>query len=333
MRKCKTFICILLACIALFAAMPIGAYAGYTPIDPSAKGSLTIEYKYESMPISGAHFQIYYVASVSSDVRFTADPQFIKYKDCLDNNTVDSWRSLAYAMKGDAQADKLTMFTDEVTNADGRFTLSGIKTGLYLVVGVRRTIDGYTYIAEPTLVCVPSFDKVKEEWNYGVTIMPKKDRSENPSEDDPKDRNLTRKVLISWDDSGDTSKRPKSVNIRLMRNGVLYDNVTVTAEDNWRYVWDNLPAYDESNTKIEWTISETEVPGYNLAGISKTGITFVVLNKLKVVPTPTPTSKPYPGPSPYLPQTGLLWWPVPVLLCLGLVLLVVGIVLRRKEKQ
>lgn len=331
MRKCKTIICILLACIALFTAMPTGASAGYTPIDPAKKGSLTIDYKYESMPISGAHFQIYYVASVTSDVHFTAEPQFIKYKDCLDNNTIESWKGLAYAMKGDAQADKLTMLADKVTDAEGRFTLSGINTGLYLVVGVRRTIDGYTYIAEPTLVCVPSFDKVKEEWNYGVTIMPKKDRSENPSEDDPKDRNITRKVLISWDDSGDTSKRPKSINIRLLRNGEIYDNVTVTAENSWRYVWDNLPAYDENNEKIEWSISELEVPNYNLVGITQNGITFVVVNQRKASPSPTP--KPYPGPSPYLPQTGQLWWPVPVLLCLGLVLLVVGIVLRRKEKQ
>lgn len=39
----------------------------------------------------------------------------------------------------------------------------------------------------------------------------------------------------------------------------------------------------------------------------------------------------YTKPQEALPQTGLLWWPVPLLLCLGLVLLIVGVI-RRKSK-
>lgn len=40
----------------------------------------------------------------------------------------------------------------------------------------------------------------------------------------------------------------------------------------------------------------------------------------------------YDEPEPIIPQTGLLWWPVPILLCLGVVMLIIGVV-RRKAKQ
>ena len=34
---------------------------------------------------------------------------------------------------------------------------------------------------------------------------------------------------------------------------------------------------------------------------------------------------------PTLPQTGMLWWPVPILACAGLALLITGLILRRKQ--
>ncbi len=46
---------------------------------------------------------------------------------------------------------------------------------------------------------------------------------------------------------------------------------------------------------------------------------------------PTPDTEPIPEDDPRLPQTGLLWWPVPVLFALGLVLCLVGLLLNRKH--
>lgn len=46
-------------------------------------------------------------------------------------------------------------------------------------------------------------------------------------------------------------------------------------------------------------------------------------------PTPTPAPTPTPTQPPKLPQTGQLWWPVPVLVCLGLLLIVFGVSKRR----
>lgn len=56
-----------------------------------------------------------------------------------------------------------------------------------------------------------------------------------------------------------------------------------------------------------------------------------VKNELKKVPETTPpTTKPTQKPS-HLPQTGQLWWPVPVLICAGLACIVVGLIRRRRD--
>ena len=57
-----------------------------------------------------------------------------------------------------------------------------------------------------------------------------------------------------------------------------------------------------------------------------------------VTPTPRPgtTATPTPGTTTttrYLPQTGQLWWPVPMLLAAGLLLILFGVVRKRKETR
>ncbi len=61
--------------------------------------------------------------------------------------------------------------------------------------------------------------------------------------------------------------------------------------------------------------------GYNRPVIVKDGKIFTITNTCNRPDTPKGGK---------LPQTGQLWWPVPVLLLAGLVLVIVGL-LRRKE--
>ena len=66
--------------------------------------------------------------------------------------------------------------------------------------------------------------------------------------------------------------------------------------------------------------------------VTREGITFVVTNTYDedVPDEPTPISPSEPDePEPNLPQTGQLWWPVPLLICAGLLFVIVGLVRRR----
>ena len=128
-------------------------------------------------------------------------------------------------------------------------------------------------------------------------------------------------MLKVWDDEAG-SDRPAEVVVQLLRDGEVYDTVTLNAENNWRYTWSDL---DDSYT---WTVVEEECKGYTVS-VERDGITFVVTNT-RVTPLPTP-----PGPTdpakPSLPQTGQVWWPVPVLLMCGLLFIIIGLICRRRS--
>lgn len=153
----------------------------------------------------------------------------------------------------------------------------------------------YNYTTEPFLVQLPVTDMASNTWQYDLTV--------------------TRKVLKVWDDSGHASGRPESITVQLLKNGKVYDTVTLNKANNWRYTWDNLPKYDTDGSLIEWRIVETAVGGYTVS-ITQNGITTVITNTNKTNP-PAPDKPSQPN----LPQTGVLWWPAALLTVLGVLLL------------
>ena len=64
--------------------------------------------------------------------------------------------------------------------------------------------------------------------------------------------------------------------------------------------------------------------------IAREGLTFVVTNTGTGPASTPPPKTPMPD---RLPQTGQLWWPVPLLLAAGLVLVIAGLLRRRRSGQ
>jgi hypothetical protein len=120
-----------------------------------------------------------------------------------------------------------------------------------------------------------------------------------------------------WDDKGYESQRPSSIQVQLMRNGAVYETVTLNANNNWQHIWSSLQAKDSNGTDIQWTIKEVDISGY-VVNIAQHGDTFLLTN--------SPVK-------PSLPQTGVLWWPVPVLAAAGLVFLIAGHLMRGRRKD
>ena len=100
--------------------------------------------------------------------------------------------------------------------------------------------------------------------------------------------------------------------MELLRNGQVYDTVTLTAAGNWQYTWVNLPSKDSL-----WTVREVIPQGYK-ATVWQEGDTFVLQNSFL---------------SAKLPQTGQLWWPVPILALGGLALLAIGLGLKKRQRH
>lgn len=161
---------------------------------------------------------------------------------------------------------------------------------------------------------------------------------------------VSRKVLKVWNDEGHENVRPTEITVQLLKDGEVHSTQTLNAQNSWRYTWEQLDA------SSRWLVVENEPEHYTVS-ISQEGITFRLENRWKPAPTPTPvppgeetptptpeptptptpkpTSKPTPTPTPKpptLPQTGQMWWPVPVLLCAGLMLIVIGLLRRRSAE-
>ena len=326
----RVLLCLLAALLLLTPALAAA------PVDPDTPVTLTLHYQDGRTPLVGARFDLYRVADMAADGSLTVTADFRRFGN-IDFSTLESsdWITLAATLESYVLRDGLEPVDSGVTDRDGQLTFpTGRRTlrpGLYLVLGQRHRQDGYVYEAAPFLVKLPMLDAEHDRWVWDLTAAPKHTATPEPDTPDT----VTRRVLKVWAEGSD----PAPITVQLLRDGQVYDTVALNARNNWRYEWTGLDA------GYSWRVAEETPAGYTVT-ITREGVTFVVTNTpIPETPdeptTPTKPSNPAnpsnpstpsnpsrPG-QPTLPQTGLLWWPVPVLICAGLLLLLLGL-LRRK---
>ena len=67
----------------------------------------------------------------------------------------------------------------------------------------------------------------------------------------------------TWSDGGNQDgSRPSSITVNLLANGTKVASKEVTAKDNWKYSFTDLPKY-EKGTAINYTVTEDAVAGYS----------------------------------------------------------------------
>lgn len=343
-------ICLLILCFF----MHFDAY-GARVIDTNADVSLKIQYKHKSREISGASFELYRVADILESGTFTLTGEFEKYPVTVDGLNTSQWYTLAETLAGYVKRDDLEYLDSGKTNSDGILIFpkkqEKLKPGLYLVIGKQRELSNYIYDASPFLISLPDRMDDQNGWKYDVSVSPKYDWDYEDDDGEYGYSTVTRKVLKVWNDNGYENIRPKEIVVQLLRDGDVYDTVTLNAANNWRYTWSEL------KRKYDWSVVEKEVDGY-FAGVSQEGITFVVTNTYKENVPDNPggftPEKDFPGgdsgkdtPDELLnieddlvpqgnlqfpnsiPKTGQLWWPVPVLAGAGMLLILLGLLRRR----
>ncbi len=322
-------------------------------IDLDKDVTLTLIYKDDSKPVAGAGFEMYHVGNISEAGEFSLMGDFVKYPVSVDNLDTTGWRNLAITLNGYAQRDNLAPIDVAQTDKNGVLTfpaqMDALKPGLYLVTGDKHKQEQKIYTAEPFMAWLPDKNEVFEEWSYDVTAVPKHENKPGDSDSDT----IKRKVLKVWNDTNHTNKRPKTVTVDLLQDGSVYETIALNAENNWRYSWNEL------SDEYTWTVVEKEPKDYQVS-VGKEGITFVITNTYITPPDnpgdddddgggddggggndPDGSSPPAdmtiiePIPAPtgnMLPQTGQLWWPVPLLIVAGLIFLIVGLVSGRGDK-
>lgn len=291
---------VLLAC-----ALAVTAVA--QAIDQDRESTLTLSFGESGEGFPEVEFSLYRVASLTEEGEYALTGDFAQYPVSLEDLDSSGLRSLAQTLDAYVARDTLTPLLSQKTGEDGMVSFEGLSPGLYLVLGEFYTQDNTVYTPSPMLFYLPGQGE-DGGWEYEVTASCKFDREETT------DTTVSRKVQKVWKDNGNQSKRPEMVFVQLLENGAVVDTVALSEENNWEYTWEGLDA------SSRWQVAETSVPDGYTVTVTQEGTLFVVTNT-------------YPGKTPpKLPQTGLLWWPVPLLACAGLALVIAGAAARRRGR-
>ena len=246
--------------------------------------------------------------------------KFQNYQVSLDQKDQDGWKGVARTLADYIGRDGIE--ADAVTKSgsarSARF--EDLSRGLYLVSAKEIEVqeNGKTRIYTPQVSLVALPDSTQED-PYNIEVFLKYDDREKP------EGSRTRvHVLKVWKQDREEN-RPASVQVELLRTDskgktTVVDRQILNSENQWSYTWEDL------SSQVRWSVTEQKVPsGYTVSTIWQ-GSTVVLTNTAK---EPGESGGDDGKASQNLPQTGQLWWPVPLLMMAGVMCLLAGKVLRR----
>ena len=300
---------IIFSLVVSTAALAAGGF------DADRSCGMTIRFTYEGAVLPDAEFAVYRVGELSAEGSLSLSGAYADYPVVVDGLADAQFRTAAETLYGYVQLDGHKADWTLTTNGEGVATLSDLPCGLYLVAGAPYVNEGSTCVTAPVLLTLPNYNDIADEWVYSVEILPKC-RAESD------DHSL--KVLKVWEDAGNEAARPTEVAVKLLRDGEVAETVKLNKENNWRYIWEQLDG------SAVWTVVEEINDNYTVV-VEREGVTYVITNTVKnTLPDPSPTPTPVPSKTP-IPQTGQVWWPVPVLLMAGVLLIAVGMIGRKED--
>jgi len=322
MKKNRVFVALLLVFLLLNAAC-----LALEKIEADRDVSLTITFEANDKGFEDARFNIYRVGHIDADGHISAIAPFDAYNVDIEMDSESDVGGAAAALEGYIMRDLIQATDSGLTDHSGivRFPYNGrkLKQGIYLISCERRAEDGMFYQIQPVLVSLPGMSPDKTQWIYDLKINPKSMATYIL----PDGEKISRKVLKIWDDEGYEALRPESISVQLLRDGKVFDRVTLNAEQLWRHTWPELDA------NHHWTVVEAVLEDYSMS-VTQEGITFMITNAYspeEPVPTPTPPQTPDKPSGSRLPQTGQLWWPVPMLIAVGMLCIIIGLLRRRSN--
>lgn len=318
--------------LLLLVVAPQSAVAA-PAIDVNHRVGLTIDYKILGIEIEKAEFSLYQVAALGADGTYTLTADFENADVKVNGLNSDETQNAANAFYGYIVKNNVSPTLTRKTNAVGKaiFMGSNLYPGMYVLTCKPHQAYGEMCHIQPMLLNLPTL--IHDKWIYNIEITPK--YSVIPKETEVH-------ALVIWRDP-DESMRPETVELQLINEDArtgrsIPEFVNVGKADQWRYSWEVLPL-------ANWLVVQTSVPeGYTLT-TQREGNLFIFINTRNDY-NPNPPGggggsgwKPWPdspptatqAPTGTLPQTGTLWWPVPILAAGGVLCIVIGLLFRRKE--
>lgn len=334
----------LMSTLLVATAVPaVDAKAASTNVDMSRTGTLEINHRTaDNEAVKGVVSKVYRVASIDENGYYKTVAPFdsetaFPIQDINSIKTQKEWDSCLEPAKEYVKDNNISPDASSKSDGSGKTVYSGLSLGIYLVTCDSVKIGNFKHYFSDFFVAVPGLETVGEDsykYVYDVVASPKHSKE---------DVTVINEYAVykRWNDTGYSSNRPSSVTVQIYCDGNLYETVTLSANNSWHYKW----KYEAGH---EWRVRETST-GRNYSPAVTTegnGFVFVITNTYN--PPEVPDTPPNdPGETPgtpdlpevlgairdlpavlgarRLPQTGQLWWPLPILVLLGLFFIVKGI--------
>lgn len=152
------------------------------------------------------------------------------------------------------------------TDKAGRLTFAGVEDGLYLVVSDSVKVEGAAGAA--AVGGTPDEDSYWQCASANMLVAMPQDGVSNGSRElaiEPKTEcstqlkpTLERTVRKVWNDRNDSDgKRPEAITVKLLRDGVVFEEVKLNDSNKWAHSWTGL------SSAHQWAVVEASVPsGY-----------------------------------------------------------------------
>lgn len=302
--------------------------------EPKDTGCLVVEYYDNGKPIVNAGFQIWQVGTMEYGEIHYKEP-YSEYH--VSTTMVDTLPAL---LADYISRDQVAPDASRVTDEKGACRFDGLDDGMYLISGPeqKQLISGMnpaesdaaphekTYYPQPLLVEVAA--------GKTLIVEPKMLTLQATERD-------TLSVVKVWEqDDKSEGSHPEKISVDLLENGSVKETIELSDQNEWAHTW-NIPVNGAT-----WSVVESSVPeGYELSSEIVDG-TIILTNK-KVQPKDTvkgeidsPTKlpdntdgtkqNPTKGGSGKLPQTGMLRYPILLLIAGSIITAVTGVIYLKK---
>ena len=339
MKLHRTISALILSLLIVLAIIPVSSVYGAEAIDITESVYLTLNCRYGDKPVQGKIFNAYRLADVDKYGRITPIEDYESFNLGILGRDEESWRATAAALESYVLAKNIKADGKAVSDENGIARFERLEQGLYLVIDSRMTMGNVRYEISPVIVQLPMADTDTNSWKYNVTsdvkgeIIPV-----SPSQPDSQYTDIT--VTKGWEDNDDEYKvRPSEVRVYLLKEGDVIDQAVLNRENNWKHTWKNLDkrySYTVAEDIVEYYSPQLEREGYEFALINTYYDSSIEPGPSGDINVPDGSDSPDASgtgspDSGKLPQTGSLWWPVPVLTAAGLILVCAGVMRRRRS--
>ena len=229
--------------------------------------ALTIHYSCEGTAFPGQRVELYKVAEVDPDCRYTLTPSFASSGLNLNGiRTNEEWNVIRSTLEVQILLGSAEPVMAAVTDEAGNACFESLKPGLYFASAVQGTLGDLNCSFASALILLPGLG-TDGCWQYQVNVAAKPEIL--PPVDPDKETEL--KVLKLWKDEGSTD-RPRQIRVEIFRDGISYETIVLSEENHWSYSW---MVKDDG---ADWKVIERDVPaGYTMT-VQQKEHTFVLTN-------------------------------------------------------